>query len=103
MPCPPCVCFITLKAKLNIKTSPAAPATLRVFKMNWRSVPLPPTSTSRLLRHPPTANDGGSAARKRFLQVHSTIIARRNAAIFDYNAWPKMGGEMPRAPRVQYE
>ena len=34
------------------------------------------------------------------LQVYSTIIARRNAAIFDYNAWPKMGGEMPRAPRV---
>ena len=44
-----------------------------------------------------------SSERKRFLQVHSTIIARRNAAIFDYNAWPKMGGEMPRAPRVQYE
>ena len=44
-----------------------------------------------------------SSERKRFLQVHSTIVARRNAAIFDYNAWPKMGGEMPRAPRVQYE
>ena len=44
-----------------------------------------------------------SSERKRFLQVHSTIVARRNAAIFDYNAWPKMGGEMPRAPREQYE
>ena len=31
------------------------------------------------------------------------VVARRNAAIFDYNAWPKMGGEMPRAPREQYE
>ena len=31
-----------------------------------------------------------SSERKRFLQVHSTIVARRNAAIFDYNAWPKM-------------
>ena len=44
-----------------------------------------------------------SGERQRFLQVHSTIIARRNAAIFDFNAWPKMGGEMPRAPREQYE
>ena len=44
-----------------------------------------------------------SSERKRFLQVHSTIVARRNAAIFDYNAWPKMGGEVPRAPREQYE
>ncbi|EOD20433.1 hypothetical protein EMIHUDRAFT_101799 [Emiliania huxleyi CCMP1516] len=44
-----------------------------------------------------------SSERKRFLQVHSAIVARRNAAIFDYNAWPKMGGEMPRAPREQYE
>ena len=44
-----------------------------------------------------------SSERKRFLQVHSTIVARRNAAIFDYNAWPKMGGGMPRAPREQYE
>ena len=41
--------------------------------------------------------------RQRFLQVHSAIIARRNAAIFDHNAWPKMGGGMPRAPREQYE
>ena len=44
-----------------------------------------------------------SSERKRFLQVHSTIIARRNAAIFDYNAWPKMGGGMPRAPPEQFE
>ena len=44
-----------------------------------------------------------SGERQRFLQVHSTIVARRNAAIFDFNAWPKMGGEMPRAPREQYE
>ena len=44
-----------------------------------------------------------SGERQRFLQVHSAIIARRNAAIFDFNAWPKMGGEMPRAPREQYE
>ena len=41
--------------------------------------------------------------RQRFLQAHSAIVARRNAAIFDFNAWPKMGGEMPRAPREQYE
>ena len=32
-----------------------------------------------------------SGERKRFLQVHSAIIARRNAAIFDNNAHPKMG------------
>ena len=44
-----------------------------------------------------------SGERERFLQVHSAIIARRNAAIFDNNAHPKMGGEMPRAPREQYE
>ena len=44
-----------------------------------------------------------SGERQRFLQVHSAIIARRNAAIFDHNAWPKMGGGMPRAPREQYE
>ena len=44
-----------------------------------------------------------SGERRRFLQIHSTIIARRNAAIFDFNAWPKMGGAMPRAPREQYE
>ena len=36
-------------------------------------------------------------------EAHSAIIARRNAAIFDFNAWPKMGGAMPRAPREQYE
>ena len=44
-----------------------------------------------------------SGERKRFLQVHSTIIARRNAAIFANNAHPKMGGEMPRAPPDQFE
>ena len=38
-----------------------------------------------------------SGERKRFLQVHSAIIARRNAANFDSNAHPKMGGGMPRA------
>ena len=44
-----------------------------------------------------------SGERKRFLQVHSTIIARRNFAIFDNNAHPKMGGGMPRAPPEQFE
>ena len=44
-----------------------------------------------------------SGERKRFLQVHSAIIARRNAAIFDNNAHPKMGGGMPRAPPDQFE
>ena len=36
--------------------------------------------------------------RKRFLQEHSAIIARRNFAIFSRNAQPKLGGEAPRAP-----
>ena len=40
--------------------------------------------------------------RNRFLQEHSAIIARRNFEIFDRNAWPKRGGEAPRAPPEQF-
>ena len=39
--------------------------------------------------------------RSRFLQQHATIIARRNWEIFDRKAWPKRGGEAPRAPPEQ--
>ena len=41
--------------------------------------------------------------RKRFLQQLSAIVARRNYAIFDKNAWPRRGGEAPAAPHVDFE
>ena len=39
--------------------------------------------------------------RKRLLQQHSAIIARRNWEITQRNAWPRMGGVAPRAPPVE--
>ena len=39
--------------------------------------------------------------RKRLLQQHSAIIARRNWEITLRNAWPRMGGVAPRAPPVE--
>ena len=39
--------------------------------------------------------------RKRLLQQHSAIIARRNWEIAQRNAWPRMGGVAPRAPPVE--
>ena len=41
--------------------------------------------------------------RNRLLQEHAAVIARRNFEIFDRNAWPKRGGEPPRAPPEQFE
>ena len=40
--------------------------------------------------------------RKRFLQEHSAIVARRSFAIFNRNAQPKLGGEALWAPPEQF-
>ena len=41
--------------------------------------------------------------RKRFLQLLSAIVARRNWTIFNMIAWPRRGGEAPPTPPVDFE